>query len=119
MIAIKDPSGRNGKVVAAYAVRDDQSMVTITSDGQMVRSPVSEIRVIGRAGQGVCLVRLAQDANVVSVSIADPEPVTSPEEGEAVRPSGSDAADAAPDDTPPSVADEPAEPKPESGEDAQ
>ena len=73
MIAIKDDSGRNGKVVAAFAVQDGQSMISITSNGLMVRSPVTDIRKCGRSAQGVRLVRLDEGAKVVSVSIADPE----------------------------------------------
>ena len=73
MIAIKDDSGRNGKVVAAFAVQDGQSMISITSNGLMVRSPIIDIRLCGRAAQGVRLVRLDEGAKVVSVSIADPE----------------------------------------------
>jgi DNA gyrase subunit A len=70
MIAIKDDDGRNGKVVAAHAVREDQSMISITSNGMMVRSPVNQIRVIGRSAKGVRLVNLGEGATLVSVSIA-------------------------------------------------
>ncbi len=75
MIAIKDESGRNGKVVAAFAVHNGQSMVSIASNGMMVRSPVADIRVCGRSAQGVRLVRLSDGAKLVSVSIADAEEV--------------------------------------------
>jgi DNA gyrase subunit A len=73
MIAIKDDSGRNGKVVAAHAVKEDQSAIMITSTGMMVRSPVSDVRICGRSAQGVRLVRLDEDATLVSVSVADAE----------------------------------------------
>lgn len=76
MIAIKDDSGRNGKVVAAHAVKDDQSVIIITSSGMMVRSPISDIRVCGRSAQGVRLVRMDEGTTLVSVSIADAEEVT-------------------------------------------
>ena len=75
MIAIKDGSGRNGKVVSAHAVKEDQSAIMITSTGMMVRSPVSDVRVCGRAAQGVRLVRLDEGAALVSVSIADADDV--------------------------------------------
>ena len=75
MIAIKDDSGRNGKVVAAHAVKEDQSMITITSSGMMVRSPVRDVRTCGRSAQGVRLVRLEEGAALVSVSIADADDV--------------------------------------------
>ena len=73
MIAIKDDDGRNGLVITAHAVRDDQSMISITSNGMMVRSPVNQIRVIGRSAKGVRLVNLHEGATLVSVSIADAE----------------------------------------------
>jgi len=75
MIAIKDDSGRNGKVVAAHAVKENQSAIMITSTGMMVRSPVSDVRICGRSAQGVRLVRLHEEAALVSVSIADAEEV--------------------------------------------
>jgi len=57
--------------VAAHAVREDQSFISIASNGMMVRSPVNQIRVIGRAAKGVRLVNLAEGATLVSVSVAD------------------------------------------------
>jgi len=78
MIAIKDESGRNGKVVAAHAVKEDQSVIIITSSGMMVRSPVSDIRVCGRSAQGVRLVRMDEGTVLVSASIADAEEVEVP-----------------------------------------
>lgn len=51
---------RNGKIVAAHAVADDESIISITSDAQMVRSPVNQIAVVSRSGMGVRLVRLGE-----------------------------------------------------------
>ncbi len=62
---------RNGKIVAAHAVADDESIISITSDAQMVRSPVNQIGVYGRAAQGVRLVRLSEGATLVSVSVCE------------------------------------------------
>ena len=81
MIGIKG-ADRNGSVVAAHAVSDEENVISITSDQQMVRSAVSEFRVQSRAAQGVKLVRLSEGASLVSVSVcegsADDEP--SPED---------------------------------------
>ncbi len=71
MIAIKDTEGRNGLVVAAHAVKEDQSLMMITSKGLIVRSPVAQISLVGRAAKGVRLIRLDDDAKLVSASIAD------------------------------------------------
>ena len=65
---------RNGHVVAAHAVRDDESIISITSDGLMVRQRVVDITVVGRSGMGVRLVRLPAGATLVSLSVAESEP---------------------------------------------
>ncbi len=65
---------RNGHVVAAHAVRDDESIISITSDGLMVRQRVVDITVVGRGGMGVRLVRLTEGAKLVSLSVVEAEP---------------------------------------------
>ena len=70
MIGIKG-ADRNGEVVAAHAVSDDENVISITSDQQMVRSPVSQFNVQGRMAQGVKLVRLSDGATLVSVSVCE------------------------------------------------
>ena len=72
MIGIKG-ADRNGAVVAAHAVSDDENVISITSDQQMVRSAVAEFRVQSRAAQGVKLVRLSEGATLVSVSVCEGE----------------------------------------------
>ena len=75
---------RNGHVVAAHAVRDDESIISITSDGLMVRQRVVDITVVGRGGMGVRLVRLTEGAQLVSVSVvaAEPEEAAASPEGQ-------------------------------------
>lgn len=75
---------RNGRVVAAHAVRDDESIISITSDGLMVRQRVVDITVVGRGGMGVRLVRLTEGAQLVSVSVvaAEPEEAAASPEGQ-------------------------------------
>lgn len=70
MIGIKGAE-RNGAVVAAHAVSDDENVISITSDQQMVRSAVLDFRVQGRTAQGVRLVRLSEGASLVSVSVCE------------------------------------------------
>jgi DNA gyrase subunit A len=72
MIGIKG-ADRNGAVVAAHAVSDNESVISITSDQQMVRSAVSDFSVQGRMAQGVKLVRLSEGATLVSVSVCEGE----------------------------------------------
>ena len=64
MIAIQT-SERNGKVVAAQLVEEDDQIMLITTGGTLVRTRISEIRTVGRAAQGVTLIGL-DDGDVLS-----------------------------------------------------
>ena len=55
--AIAD-SERNGTVVGAKLVNDDDEIMLITTGGVLIRTRVSEIRGMGRATQGVTLISL-------------------------------------------------------------
>src|SRR5471032_2604510 len=57
MIAIQ-ASERNGKLVAAQIVGDDDEIMLITTGGVLIRTRISEIREIGRTAQGVRLINL-------------------------------------------------------------
>ena len=104
MIGIKG-ADRNGAVVAAHAVSDDESVISITSDQQMVRSAVSDFSVQGRMAQGVKLVRLSEGATLVSVSVCGGE------EEEQAKPTGGETPE--PNETP--VAEQPAAEPPTEG----
>lgn len=58
---------RNGKVVGACQVRDDDEALLITTKGTMVRIAVGDISVIGRNTQGVRLIRLSEGEKLVGV----------------------------------------------------
>jgi len=57
MIAIAT-SERNGKVVAATLVHEQDEIMLITTGGVLIRTRVAEIRTMGRATQGVTLIAL-------------------------------------------------------------
>ena len=57
MIAIKT-SERNGKVVAARLVRQDDEIMLITTGGVLIRTRVKEVREMSRSTQGVTLINL-------------------------------------------------------------
>lgn len=56
-IAVSD---RNGLVVAAKLVNDEDEIMLITTGGVLIRTRVSEIRELGRATQGVTLINLGE-----------------------------------------------------------
>ncbi len=59
---------RNGKVVAIKAVVDDDELMLITAKGMMLRTDLSAVREIGRATQGVRLIRLDEGDKVVAAA---------------------------------------------------
>ncbi len=59
---------RNGSVVAMKAMRDADELMLITSRGKIVRIGLSEMRVIGRATQGVRVISLKKADKLVSVA---------------------------------------------------
>ena len=67
MIAIQT-SERNGKVVAATLVTEDDEIMLITSAGILVRTKVKGIREMGRSTQGVTLIGLDDRDTLVNVS---------------------------------------------------
>ncbi|PWU07325.1 MAG: DNA gyrase subunit A, partial [Verrucomicrobia bacterium] len=55
-------------VAGALSVSDDDEIMIFTHSGQAVRSPVKDIRVIGRTTQGVRLINLSNGDSIVGVS---------------------------------------------------
>jgi DNA gyrase subunit A len=58
---------RNGKLVASFPVEESDQIMLITDGGQSLRCGVDEIRIVGRASQGVTVLDTAEDEHVVSV----------------------------------------------------
>jgi len=58
---------RNGKVVAVIAVQDDDELMFITANGIALKTDLTAIREIGRATQGIRLIRLDEGDTVVAV----------------------------------------------------
>ena len=59
MIAIQQ-SERNGQVVAAALVREDDEVMLISTGGVLIRTQVKSIREMGRSTQGVTLINLGE-----------------------------------------------------------
>ena len=67
VIAIQT-SARNGRTVGALQVREDDEIMLISSSGTLVRTPVSEISIIGRNTQGVRLIRVQSGQRLVGLA---------------------------------------------------
>ena len=66
VIAIK-VNGRNGRVIGAKEVESDDELMLITGGGHLVRIRAGEIPTVGRNTQGVRLIRLGNEENLVSL----------------------------------------------------
>jgi DNA gyrase subunit A len=66
-------SKRTGKVVSIKSVQDGEELVLITRNGVVNRQRVSDMRVIGRATQGVRLVNLGAGDQIMDVARIIPE----------------------------------------------
>jgi DNA gyrase subunit A len=58
---------RNGSLVASFPVEASDQIMLVTDGGQLIRCPVDDIRIVGRASQGVIVFNTAEDERVVSV----------------------------------------------------
>ncbi len=58
---------KTGKLVAIREVGDDDDLMIINRSGIVIRISVSELRVMGRATQGVRLIKLNEDDRISSV----------------------------------------------------
>ena len=64
---------RNGSVVGILAVCDDDELMLISANGILLRTDLSAVRAIGRATQGIRLIRLSEGDSVVAVAKIAPD----------------------------------------------
>ncbi|HEB63198.1 MAG TPA: DNA gyrase subunit A [Gammaproteobacteria bacterium] len=60
-------SERNGAVIGAISVTDQDEVMLISNGGTLVRTPVAGISVVGRNTQGVTLIKLGKKESLVSI----------------------------------------------------
>jgi len=64
-------SERNGDVIGATLVRDDDQMMLISNSGTLVRISIDEVSSLGRNTQGVRLIRLGDEEKLVELERID------------------------------------------------
>jgi len=73
MIAIQC-SDRNGKLLAAQLVREEDEIMLITTGGVLIRTRVAEVREQGRSTQGVRLINLDDNTKLAGLEkIVEPD----------------------------------------------
>jgi DNA gyrase subunit A len=93
---------RNGNTVAALQVAPTHELMLVSSTGTLVRTPVSDISIVGRNTQGVRLIRLAEGERLTGIErVEGLEAAEVDDSGDAA---GADAAPAAEGDSPSGVA---------------
>ncbi|AWI91191.1 DNA gyrase subunit A [Methylorubrum aminovorans] len=60
-------NARNGHLVASFPVEASDQIMLVTNAGQLIRVPVDDIRIVGRASQGVTVFNTDKAERVVSV----------------------------------------------------
>ncbi|MDZ7789764.1 MAG: DNA gyrase subunit A [Xanthomonadales bacterium] len=60
--------GRNGPLVAALAVREDDDVMLTSNAGTLVRTSAAEISRLGRNTQGVTLIRLGKNEQLIGMA---------------------------------------------------
>ncbi|MBH23657.1 MAG: DNA gyrase subunit A [Myxococcales bacterium] len=89
VITIKT-SDRNGPVVAIRQVLDDDELIMISNAGQIIRTGMASIPVLGRNTQGVKLFSLGDEEQIVGVArvVDEDEEAEEGEDGEGLEAAG-------------------------------
>ena len=75
---------KTGPVVGMKVVEGTEDLLLVTAAGILIRTPVENIRVAGRATQGVIVMRFKEEGDrVISLALADPEEKEQPASEEA------------------------------------
>jgi DNA gyrase subunit A len=66
-------SERNGALIAAIQVTDEDDIMLISDGGTLVRTKAAEVSTLGRNTQGVRLIRLREEEKLVGLERIEPE----------------------------------------------
>ncbi len=59
---------KTGELIGAMVVNDNDEILLINSDGIIIRIKAGEVSRLGRATQGVKIMRVAEDANIITMA---------------------------------------------------
>ena len=65
---------KTGLIAAVKIVTGDEDVLVITDDATIIRIPVDRISLLGRATQGVRIMRLAEGSRVISIETTEKNP---------------------------------------------
>jgi DNA gyrase subunit A len=64
---------RDAVVIESRAVSETDEIFVMTASGVVIRTPVSEIRIIGRGTKGVKIMRLDENDKIIGVAVVPAE----------------------------------------------
>ena len=83
---------KTGKLVAIKEVTDNDDLMIINKSGITIRMEIAQLRVMGRATQGVKLIRLNEDDEIASVAKIEKMEEEEPENGVLLHENGTETA---------------------------
>lgn len=63
----QDLTKKGGRLAASFPVEEFDEILLVTDQGQLIRTPVNQIRMVGRNTSGVTIFRTSKEEHVVSV----------------------------------------------------
>jgi DNA gyrase subunit A len=76
-------TAKTGQLVAIKTVTDNDDLMITTISGITIRTGADDLRVMGRATQGVKLIRLDEQDSIADVTVVATSEITEPEIGDA------------------------------------
>jgi len=67
-VANIDAGARNGLVVGNFPVEETDQVIMVTDQGKIIRTPIYDVRVMGRGTRGVTLFDVSENEKIVSVA---------------------------------------------------
>ena len=64
---------KTGNIVGIRMAKEDDDVMLITNSGTIIRINVKDVSILGRATQGVTLMRTNENEKVVSIETVEPE----------------------------------------------
>ena len=98
-------SDRNGPVIGAVQVREEDQIMMISDAGTLVRTPVSGVSTLGRNTQGVTLIKVGDNEKLVELAAIDEEDVADEDDDEQAGADGADSDAATDSESKPQAAD--------------
>ena len=59
---------KNGKVIDCFVINENDQIIMVSDKGQIIRVNISQIRIAGRATQGVSIFKIPDGDKIVYVS---------------------------------------------------